>query len=393
MQSDKIDLAIVGGGLAGGLIALAVRNAAPQLSLGLFEAGDTFGGNHRWSWFEGDLDERGTKLMQPFGKMQWAGGNEVRFPAFTRSLKSDYRSLDSRDFDATLRSELPQSAICTGKTVDSIDGGGLTLSSGERVSSAMVIDCRDAVPSEHLTGGWQVFLGQNLRTDRPHGIERPVIMDAGVEQPGAYRFVYLLPLSETEIFVEDTYYADSPPLDAPLLRQRIADYCRQQGWKAEVLHEETGVLPVITGGDFSAYRASLDTPGVALAGARGGFVHPLTSYTLPIAVDNALAIAEAARTDLSQLPKFVADRARAHWGRTSYYRLLGKMLFEAAEPAERYRVFERFYKLPEPLIERFYAARSTPLDKIRILTGKPPVPVSRAIKALLGKGAPLVQGK
>ena len=393
MQSDKIDLAIVGGGLAGGLIALAVRNAAPQLSLGLFEAGDTFGGNHRWSWFEGDLDERGTKLMQPFGKMQWAGGNEVRFPAFTRSLKSDYRSLDSRDFDATLRSVLPQSAICTGKTVDSIDGGGLTLSSGERVRSAMVIDCRDAVPSEHLTGGWQVFLGQNLRTARPHGIERPVIMDAAVEQPGAYRFVYLLPLGENEIFVEDTYYADSPLLDAPLLRQRIADYCGQQGWKAEVLHEETGVLPVVTGGDFSAYRASLDTPGVALAGARGGFVHPLTSYTLPIAVDNALAIAEAARTDLSLLPQFVADRARAHWGRTSYYRLLGKMLFEAAKPAERYRVFERFYQLPEPLIERFYAARSTPLDKIRILTGKPPVPVSRAIKALLGKGAPLVQGK
>ena len=393
MQSDKIDLAIVGGGLAGGLIALAVRNAAPQLSLGLFEAGETLGGNHRWSWFEGDLDERGTKLMQPFGKMQWAGGNEVRFPAFSRSLKSNYRSLDSRDFDATLRSELPQSAIDTGKKVTSIEGGGVTLSSGERVSSAMVIDCRDAVPSEHLTGGWQVFLGQNLRTDRPHGIERPVIMDAGVEQPGAYRFVYLLPLSENEIFVEDTYYADSPRLDAPLLRQRIADYCRQQGWKAEVLHEETGVLPVITGGDFSAYRASLDTSGVALAGARGGFVHPLTSYTLPIAVDNALAIAEAARTDLSLLPKFVADRARAHWGRTSYYRLLGKMLFEAAKPEERYRVFERFYQLPEALIERFYAARSTPLDKIRILTGKPPVPVSRAIKALLGKGAPLVQGK
>ena len=393
MQSDKIDLAIVGGGLAGGLIALAVRNAAPQLSLGLFEAGETLGGNHRWSWFEGDLDARGTELMRPFGKMQWTGGNEVRFPAFSRSLKSDYRSLDSRNFDATLRSELPQLAICTGKKVVSIEGGGVTLSSGERISSTMVIDCRDAVPSEHLNGGWQVFLGQTLRTANPHGIERPVIMDAAVEQPGAYRFVYLLPLGETEIFVEDTYYADSPRLDAALLRQRIADYCRKQGWKAEVLHEETGVLPVITGGDFSAYRASLDTSGVALAGARGGFVHPLTSYTLPIAVDNALAIAEAARIDLSILPKFVADRAKAHWDRTSYYRLLGKMLFEAAEPAERYRVFERFYQLPEALIERFYAARSTPLDKIRILTGKPPVPISRAIKALLGKGAPLVQGK
>ncbi|MBU1755563.1 MAG: lycopene cyclase family protein, partial [Alphaproteobacteria bacterium] len=55
-------------------------------------------------------------------------------------------------------------------------------------------------------------------------------------------------------------------------------------------------------------------------------------------------------------------------------------------------IFERFYRLPEPLIERFYAARSTRLDQLRTLTGKPPVPIPRAIAALLGKGRPLVQG-
>ncbi|WP_247710773.1 lycopene beta-cyclase CrtY [Qipengyuania aestuarii] len=393
MNSENIDLAIVGGGLAGGLIALAVRDYAPQLTVGLFEAGESFGGNHRWSWFEGDLDARGTKLMQRFRKMQWSGGNEVRFPAYSRCLQSDYRSLGSRDFDLALRRELPQSAIRTCAKVMGLDSEGVTLSDGKRVAAAMVLDCRDAQPSEHLTGGWQVFLGQNLKTDRPHGVDRPVIMDAAVDQPGAYRFVYLLPLSDDEIFVEDTYYADSPQLDAPLLRQRIADYAEEQRWRFQVLHEETGVLPVVTGGDFSAYRGSLAQPGVALAGAKGGFVHPLTSYTLPIAVENALAIAEAARENLARLPQLVDERAKSHWQRTAYYRLLGKMLFEAAEPEERYRVFERFYRLPESLIERFYAARSTPLDKMRILTGKPPVPIARAMKALLGKGAPLVQGK
>ena len=386
------DIAIIGGGLAGGLTALAITRAAPQLSVRLFEAGDSFGGNHRWSWFEGDLDPRETALLEPFDKAQWSGGNEVRFPAYERRLKGNYRSLDSRDFDAALRRLLPQEAIRTGSRVLGLDGQGVTLESGERLAAKAVIDCRDAVPSEHLEGGWQVFLGQHLRTAEPHGIDRPVIMDAAVDQPGAYRFVYLLPLGADEIFVEDTYYADSPVLDAPELRERIAVYCAEKGWRTETLHEETGVLPVITGGDFSAYRASLASPGVALAGARGGFVHPLTSYTLPIAAENALAIAGACAEDLASLPDFVEERARAHWKRTAYYRLLGKMLFEAARPAERYRVFERFYRLPEPLISRFYAARSTPLDKLRILTGKPPVPVGRAIKALLGKGAPLVQG-
>ena len=384
------DIAIVGGGLAGGLTALAIRRAHPSLSLALIEAGESYGGNHRWSWFENDLSEAGAELMAPFAMTAWSGGNEVRFPAHTRKLSANYRSLDSRDFDARLRRDLPQEAILTGSRVTQLAAGGAELVSGETITAAAVIDCRDAVPSPHLTGGWQVFLGQHLRTERPHGIERPVIMDATVDQPGAYRFIYLLPMGRDEIFVEDTYYADSAALDAELLRERIADYCRDKGWAAHVLHEETGVLPVITGGDFSAYRASLETPGVVLAGARGGFVHPLTSYTMPVAVENALAIAGAAAMGGESLSRFVSNRADRHWRSTGFYRLLGKMLFDAAIPEERYRVFERFYRLPEPLIERFYAASSTGFDKVRILSGKPPVPVSRAVTALLGKGAPLV---
>ena len=391
MQGDKIDIAIVGGGLAGGLTALAIVKHQPQLQIALFEGSDAFGGNHRWSWFERDLDAAGTALLAPFDKTTWTGGNEVRFPAHERHLSANYRSLDNRAFDTALRAELPQQAIRCNARVMGLDGAGITLESGERVAARCVLDCREALPSEHLTGGWQVFLGQHLRTAAPHGIDHPVIMDASVKQHGAYRFVYLLPLGEDEIFVEDTYYANSPELDTETLRARIARYAERYGWQAKVVHEETGVLPVITGGDFDAYRASLATPGVALAGARGGFTHPLTSYTLPIAVENALAIARAA-SDPESLPEVVDTRAQAHWKRTAYYRMLGKMLFQAARPEERYKVFERFYRLPEPLIERFYAAHSTPFDKLRILTGKPPVPVTRAIPALLGKGAPLVQG-
>ncbi len=64
------------------------------------------------------------------------------------------------------------------------------------------------------------------------------------------------------------------------------------------------------------------------------------------------------------------------------------MLFDA-DPAERYRIFEHFYRVPEDLVERFYAVRSTPLDRLRVLCGKPPMPIPRAIAALAGHGAPL----
>ena len=393
MSASSIDLAIVGGGLAGGLIALAVRRAHPEMDIALVEAGDTFGGNHRWSWFDSDLGPEGDALMGAFRAKSWSGGNEVRFPGLSRHLSADYRSLDSRDFDAGLRTALPQSALHLNSRAIALAPDRVTMEDGRTIAARRVIDCRDPAPSPHLTGGWQVFLGQHRRMDAPHGVERPVIMDATVEQIGGYRFLYLLPLSDTELFLEDTYYQDHAVLDAAALRSRIADYCERHGWQGDLVHEETGLLPVITGGDFASHRASLEHDGVALAGARGGFVHPLTSYTVPIAVRTALATAEAiGGMDGPQLADYLAARARDHWRATGYYRLLGKMLFDAADPQERYRIFERFYGLPEPLIERFYAAQSSPFDKLRILSGKPPVPISAAIAALLGKGAPLVQG-
>ncbi len=137
--------------------------------------------------------------------------------------------------------------------------------------------------------------------------------------------------------------------DADVLKGRVAEYAHRQGWKGEVVDSEAGILPVISGGDFNAALAEIAIPGVAIAGARGGFSHPLTSYTLPFAVDNALAIARliATRPDLTgeQLAAFCTRRAKRHWRSTSYYRMLTRMLFEAAEPDKRVVVFEHFYTL------------------------------------------------
>ena len=385
-----IDMAIVGGGLAGGLAALAVHRAHPHLRLALFETGEILGGNHRWSWFASDLDADGTALLADFPTTQWPGSYDVFFPGLTRTLGSAYRSLASRDFDALLRRELPPEAIRMQCPVAELAPRHVTLADGEQIAARAVIDCRDFEPSPHLRGGWQVFMGRHLRTPEPHGVSRPIVMDARVRQHDAYRFVYTLPLGTDELFVEDTYYADSPTLDRAALSERVDRYCEGAAWRGEALGGETGVLPVITGGDFAAYRRSLGQTGIVRAGARGGFTHPLTSYTLPFAVANALALARHAALPGDQLAALFDTRARNHWRATRFYRDLGRMLFDAAKPAERYRIFERFYRLREPLIERFYAGRSTLADKLRILSGKPPVPVTGAIRALLGKGNPLV---
>ena len=393
------DLVIVGGGLAGSLIALALQRHAPGCRFLVIEAGRTFGGHHRWSWFETDIAPHARKLMEGFALNGWDEGYDIIFPGYGRSLPTSYRSLTSAEFHAKLIAELPAERVMLGTKAAGLDARGVTLTDGTRIAAKRVIDCRPFRASEHLAGGWQVFLGQHFRCEEPHGLTRPVIMDASVDQiapygnGAAYRFVYVLPLSPTEVFVEDTYYADQPKMDADVLKGRVAEYAHRRGWKGEVIDQEAGILPVVSGGNFAAAQAEIAIPGVALAGARGGFSHPLTSYTLPFAADNALAIAQviAKRPDLSgeELAAFCARRAKRHWRATGYYRMLSRMLFEAAEPDKRVVVFEHFYALRGRLVERFYAGRSTWPDRLRILTGKPPVAIPRAIRALFSSGKPL----
>ncbi len=382
MSGRTCDIAIVGGGLSGGLIALALAQLRPDVSLRLIEAGDTPGGNHRWSWFDSDLTDAGKALVRPIRKTTWEDGNHVAFPAYRRQLSTPYSSIASQDLAAALQRELPEGAIMLRSRVTEIRGDGVTLASGEQVTARTVIDARGAVSTPHLAGGWQVFMGRHLRCATPHGIARPIIMDARVEQLGGYRFVYVLPLSAHELFVEDTYYQDTPELDRSALSSRIDAYCRQHAWDGDILGFETGVLPVITSGNAARYLDSVRTEGVAMVGARGLFTHPLTSYTLPFAVETALAIAEDADLPGDQLAAKMEARARRHWAATGFYRLLGNMLFGAARPDKRVNVFQRFYRMPEPLIERFYAGKSTLADKARVLVGKPPVPITRALAAL-----------
>ena len=175
-------------------------------------------------------------------------------------------------------------------------------------------------------------------------------------------------------------HADGAPAWSPDGRRLAFTSKRGDGGKRASLH----VAPVAMGGDFEAYWQSGGNK-VAKAGVRAGLFHPLTSYSLPDAVRTAALVAEARDLSGAGLHDLLHDFAKATWRKRRFYRMLARMLFQAAEPAERYRVLERFYRLNPQLIARFYAGKSTAMDRVRTLAGKPPVPVGRAIKAMRGK--------
>ncbi len=376
-----IDLLILGGGLSGGLIALALAELRPELDVRIIEADARLGGNHIWSFFDSDVRPDDRWLVEPLIAHHW-DDYEVRFPGYTRVLQQGYNAIESELLDARVRAVLPPEWIIQGD-VASASACNVNLTDGRTFNARRVIDARGPGDLAKLTLGYQKFVGQVLNLPAGHGLTRPVIMDATVDQAKGYRFVYCLPFSTTQVFVEDTYYTNDAALDVPALSARIAAYAETQGWDATPANRfEKGVLPVVMGGDFSAYWAS-SGEGMAKAGARGGFFQPMTSYSLPDAVRLALAISKLIDQPTAEFAAAIRGLARAHWGAGRYYRMLGTLLFRAAEPKMRYRIFERFYKLSPALIARFYAGQSTLGDKLRIVMGKPPVPLFRALRALL----------
>ena len=392
MAGHSIDIAILGGGLAGGVTALALAIARPDLRLLLVERGAGLGGNHVWSFFESDIAKPNRWLTDLLVAAQWSG-HAVRFPRFARNLTGGYASITSEKLDEVLRQTLRPEAIMCGAEVAQTTSQGFTLTDGRSFQAGVVIDARGAAGCPHLAGGWQKFIGQMVRLEHPHGVKRPLIMDARVVQRDGFRFVYCLPFSPDTLFIEDTYYSATPKLDRDRLVAGIAEYCQLARWTiAEVLREEMGQLPVVAGGDYAAFRASWTRPGAAplpTIGVRAGLFNPLTGYSLPKAVEMAVMIAGLPDLSASAITRACEAHASAHWRATGYYRLLARMLFGAASPRQRYKVFARFYTFRQPLIERFYAGRLTLLDQLRVLIGKPPVPIGRALASLFGRGLPL----
>jgi lycopene beta-cyclase len=385
MVERRYDVVLAGGGLAASLIAWRLALRRPELSVAVVERAGRLGGDHTWSFFDSDLTRTQRGWIDPIVIASW-DGYDVRFPERVRTLSTRYNSAVSDRLHETVAPLLGDRLIAG--DVAEVAPDRVTLADG-RVIEGAVIDARGAKASGRLDLGWQKFLGLEIRTEAAHGLTRPFVMDASVEQMDGYRFVYVLPFAPDRMLVEDTYYADGRALDRGALRERVLAYAAAKGWRGEVVREEEGVLPIALDGDIEAFFA--DGPPVARAGLGAAMFHPTTGYSLPDAAATADLVAGLSDLSGSGLFRALTAHAIATWKARGFYRLLNRMLFRAAEPGERWRVMQRFYGLNAPLIQRFYGGRTTTADKVRILTGKPPVPVGRALKQLSERGSRLAE--
>ena len=376
---------LVGGGLANSLIAYRLSIVRPDVGIQIVERDATLGGRHTWSFHTDDLLPSQRAWIAPLVERSWEG-YEVRFPDLERRLDGAYHSLTSDRLHAVVASALGD-RVRFQASVEDVAPDGVRVD-GTRLEAACVIDGR-GFPSTHpLQLGYQKFVGQRLLLQRPHGLRVPVLMDAKVAQEGGFRFFYVLPWDDRSLLVEDTRYSDSPDLDRSHFAEEITRYAASRGWAIrEMLAQEEGVLPIPLGGSIESFLDE-GTPGVPCAGMRAGLFHPTTGYSLPEAVRLADAIATMPSLESAPLAAWVRRRAIERWRQGAFFRFLNRMLFNAAAQERRFKVLEHFYRLPEETIQRFYAGTLTTFDRIRLLSGKPPVPIARAARCLFESKRP-----
>jgi len=361
------DFILVGAGLQNGLLALALLHRQPGLKIAVIEREPKAGGNHTWSFHAGDVPDEATDWLEPLVSHRWSK-YQVRFPGFQRELSQPYSSIASRHFEKVLREKLTESPGCqllTGTAAREVLAGSVVLDDGRTLEATRVVDARG--PGDKPPGygsGFQKFLGQELKIAAGPVPAVPLVMDATVRQDDGYRFVYLLPLAADRILVEDTYFSDTPDLDLEKLRQRIQKYLdRHDLTVSRLVREEQGVLPM-------PWQAGPqpDKSGPLVAGYAGGFFHPATGYSLPLAA----SLAELISRLPGDLDSALQESWKNHQRQARFARLLNRMLFRMVPSGQRWRIFRRFYRLPEASIRRFYALQTTRKDRARILIDHPP---------------------
>lgn len=372
-KTRSFDYVLVGGGLQSTLIALALRTRRPDASIAVVERAEKLGGNHTWSFHAGDVAAESMRWLDPLVAHRWPA-HDVVFPSLQRTIAQAYLSIPSPRVDAVVRAALASaagSAVLTGSEVATVGSRSVTLADGSLLEARLVVDARGPrLPGGGGGAGYQKFLGLELATEGPVPFARPCLMDATVPQIDGFRFVYSLPLAKGRVLVEDTYFSDSPELDVPTLRTRVMDYARARGLaEPRVVREETGVLPLPWKGPLPHPRKP-----PLVAGYGGGWFHPVTGYSLPIAVRLAEHVAHHAPEEVFGLD---LDRLAAqHRRQARFAHLLNRLMFCAYPPHQRWHVLERFYGLPEATIARFYALQLRTGDRLRILSGRPPAGLS-----------------
>jgi lycopene beta-cyclase len=385
-NTESIKFVVVGAGLSGLILAWRCLSSNPNVSVIIIDSNHIIGGDHTWSFNINDIESSLHEWIEPFIAHTWEK-YDVKFKGYSRRLNIPYCTGNSNSLRACVEPFIKSGRLklILDTEVIKLTSFDVTILSGEKLTGDYIFDARGFTFDDNIKLGIQKFYGKTIETVKPHNLKYPIIMDATVAQNDGYRFIYCLPFSKNKILIEDTYYSDGLNFDQDKYNKRIDKYIEANGWtEHKVIRVEKGILPITLAIDSKLIeKRGLKYNEPIKIGMRGNFYHPVTGYSFPDSVRLASKISKTINSSDKNKRLNLDLEIRKYklllYRRDRYFRLLNRLLFKASLPSKRHLVLQRFYTLSESLIKRFYEGNLHKKDKLRILIGKPPVPVLKAL--------------
>ena len=279
-------------------------------------------------------------------------------------MKADWGGFGPEDVHQAMLATLEPKYYRLGSKVVAVREDALVLDGGETIKAEGAIDARGLTSMSMLALLHEARFERDYRFAAPHGVDRPVLIDATIDQGPGLRFFECVPLSEQRLRIADVCLSERAMPDEQA-GSRLAAYVRARGWsRPRVGGEQALARPLPMGGDFAAFWR-LGGARAAKLGLRGGFIHPVTGRTVGDAARMALLLSRQRDFSGGALHDLFEAEARQLWKKRELPRALVAAIAQA--PPERRRgLLERLYRLDSALLQRLQADRLGLLDRGRI---------------------------
>ncbi|MCG2610460.1 lycopene cyclase family protein [Flavobacterium sp. SM15] len=373
----KYDYIFSGAGMA----ALMILNEMVKADLTtgknilVLEPSDKNDNDRTWCFWEYGTGEWDWAVSKTWTKGGFKN-NKLQIECFSEEFK--YKMIESKTFYGRIINELKASSTiewkkeCVKSFAETIDG--VEVQTNQNCYSADVLfnsvfDTNRLKNNTRYPLLLQHFKGWFVKTTQPFFDSNSVVfMDFSVLQKGNTRFMYVLPVSQTEALVEYTLFSADVLNDQAYVAE-IKSYLEQKGiFDYQITRQESGIIPMSV---FPLW--TLNSKRILNIGSAGGWTKASTGYTFKNSVKYSKKVVEVLKKNIIDFRTFYKPNRF-----TFYDSLFVSVLFERNELG--YELFSgMFSKVKPELIFKFLDEKTTFFEELSVIWNCPKRPFLKAL--------------
>ncbi|XZR52786.1 MAG: lycopene beta-cyclase CrtY [Enterobacteriaceae bacterium] len=373
--NNKYDIIFIGAGFSNSLIALNLFKK--KIKILIIDSKKKLKSNHTWSFFNNNVIKN--KNINKLIYKKW-NNYTIKFPNYIKNFKNGYFCIKSNFFYDYINKKF-KNKLLLNTNIKKYGENFIKLNNGKILNCNLIIDGRGYYPKKEDKIGLQIFLGQEWNFKTYHNLKFPIIMDSNVCQKKSFHFIYIIPFSKYNLLIVDTHYINNSVLKINLLRKNIFKYIIKKKWIIQNLkREEQGIIPI----KLKNIKNKI-FKNIVFNGLRGNFFHATTGYSLNISLILSNKILQFNNLNYINILNEFNNLSNNIYKNQKKYILLNKIFFILIKSNKRYKLIQKFYNLPESLINRFYLEKINFLDILKIITLKPPISYFKIFCYLINK--------